>query len=152
MHGFDTARLVVTGDSSGSHLALTTGLLEARAGFESGCEGPEPPPVAAIVNWFGVTDLADVFEGANKQALPAVSDACKSRRVNGASWPPSSPGFSTPRSGCGQTSAPSDAGRSSDRASRRLTAPQPLSSDPFIAAGLEPGWRYCKNERRCGSL
>jgi acetyl esterase/lipase len=70
-HGFDTARLVVTGDSSGSHLALTTGLLDARAGFDSGCEGPEPPPVAAIVNWFGVTDLADVFEGANKQAYVA---------------------------------------------------------------------------------
>ena len=70
-HGFDTARLVVTGDSAGSHLALITGLLDARAGFDSGCEGPEPPPVAAIVNWFGVTDVADVFEGANKQAYVA---------------------------------------------------------------------------------
>ena len=43
-HGFDTARLVVTGDSAGSHLALTTGLLDARAGFDSGCEGPNHRP------------------------------------------------------------------------------------------------------------
>ena len=67
-HGFDTSRLIVTGDSSGSHLALTTGMLDARGGFDDGCEGPAPPSVAAIVNWYGVTDVADVLDGANKQA------------------------------------------------------------------------------------
>jgi acetyl esterase/lipase len=70
-HGFDIARLVVTGDSSGAHLALTTGLLDVGAGFDSGCDGAAPPPVAAIVNWFGVTDVADVLEGPNRQAYVA---------------------------------------------------------------------------------
>jgi acetyl esterase/lipase len=70
-HGFDTNRLVVTGDSSGSHLALMAGMLDASAGFDSHCEGPESPTVAAIVNWFGVTDVADVLDGANKQAYVA---------------------------------------------------------------------------------
>jgi acetyl esterase/lipase len=68
MHGFDINRLVVTGDSSGSHLALTTGMLDERNGFDADCEGPAPTAVGAIVNWYGVTDVADVLDGANKQA------------------------------------------------------------------------------------
>lgn len=66
-YGFDVNRLVVTGDSAGSHLALTTGMLPASAGLDTKCPGTEELKVAAIVNWFGVNDVVDVLEGEHQQ-------------------------------------------------------------------------------------
>jgi acetyl esterase/lipase len=66
-YNLDVSKLVVTGDSAGSHLALTTGLLPLSAGLDGECPGPEELKVAAIVNWYGVTDVVDVLEGAHQQ-------------------------------------------------------------------------------------
>jgi len=66
-YNFDVNKLVVTGESAGSHLALTTGMLPASAGLDEECSDTEELKVAAIVNWYGVTDVVDVFEGANQQ-------------------------------------------------------------------------------------
>ena len=67
----DVNKLVVTGDSAGSHLALTTGMLPASAGLEGECfsagEAKAELKVAAIINWYGVTDVVDVLEGAHQQ-------------------------------------------------------------------------------------
>ncbi len=78
-YGFDTDRIVVTGHSAGGHLALMTGMLAADAGLDRRC----PPrlegggrsdvavgeaaemPVAAIVNWYGITDVVDLLDGPN---------------------------------------------------------------------------------------
>lgn len=68
-HGFDVTKLVVTGESAGSHLALTTGMLPASAGLDGRCPGPEELKVAAIINWYGVTDVLDVLEGANQKSF-----------------------------------------------------------------------------------
>mgnify|MGYP002526328344 CR=1 FL=1 len=55
----DTDRIVVAGDSAGGHLALLTGML--RKG-DSLCENKlvvgENKSVAAIINWYGVTDFS----------------------------------------------------------------------------------------------
>ena len=78
----DPARIVVTGHSAGGHLSLTTGMLVAAAGFDNLCPkrntNPaaggfadavvEEMPVAAIVNWFGITDVSDLLAGANAKA------------------------------------------------------------------------------------
>ncbi len=71
-YGFDTSKIVVTGQSAGGHLALTTGMLTQAAGFDDRCPTPagsgvveDNPKVAAIVNWFGITDVWDVVQGAN---------------------------------------------------------------------------------------
>lgn len=64
-YGFDTGKIVVTGYSAGGHLALTTGLLPASEGLDRQCPGAEPLEVAAIVNWYGITDVADLLDGAN---------------------------------------------------------------------------------------
>jgi acetyl esterase/lipase len=79
-YNFDVNRIVVTGGSAGGHLALTTGLLTPEAGFDRGCTPPEElrwdkadntaPKVAVIVNWFGITDVADLFSGANAKGYP----------------------------------------------------------------------------------
>lgn len=71
----DTTRIVLTGISAGGHLALITGMLPALNVFDRQCptddsvrwnSGTETQPkVAAIVNIFGITDVADLLEGKN---------------------------------------------------------------------------------------
>ena len=74
-YSLDTSRFVLTGTSAGGHLSLITGMLPANNIFDRQCpiEGndrwntstaPELK-VAAIVNWFGIGDVADLLEGAN---------------------------------------------------------------------------------------
>jgi acetyl esterase/lipase len=67
-YGFDTSKIVVSGGSAGGHLALTTGLIPASAGLDRQCPGTDELKVAAIVNWFGITDVADLLDGANMRA------------------------------------------------------------------------------------
>ena len=67
-YNFDTSRLVTTGHSAGGHLALTTGMVPASAELDRQCPGPEQLRVAAIINWFGITDVADVIDGPNTKS------------------------------------------------------------------------------------
>lgn len=62
-YNVDTSRIVVTGNSSGGHLALTTGMIPASAGLDRECPGPEQLKVAAIINWYGITDVPDYVLG-----------------------------------------------------------------------------------------
>lgn len=67
-YNIDIDRLVVSGQSAGGHLALTTGMLPASAGLDRQCPGAEEIEVAAIVNWYGITDVPDLLEGPNTRA------------------------------------------------------------------------------------
>jgi acetyl esterase/lipase len=71
-YGFDTTRLVVSGDSAGGHLALTTGMIPETAGLDRECPGAPLPKVAAIVDWYGITDVNDLLDGPNRKTY-AVS-------------------------------------------------------------------------------
>jgi acetyl esterase/lipase len=74
---FDPHRVVVTGDSAGGHLALTTGMLQTSAGFDNTCRvdsdpfwteeagTSKDPQVAAIVNWYGITDVLEMLHAPN---------------------------------------------------------------------------------------
>ncbi|MDX1384978.1 MAG: alpha/beta hydrolase, partial [Thermoanaerobaculia bacterium] len=72
-YGLDVDRVVVTGHSAGGHLSLTTGMLTAAAGFDGRCPQRstmanavvEELPVAAVVNWYGITDVPDLVSGPN---------------------------------------------------------------------------------------
>jgi acetyl esterase/lipase len=69
---FDTNRIVLTGHSAGGHLALITGLLTEESGFDNNCPadtsmGDVPMRVAAIVNWYGITDVSDLLVGSNRK-------------------------------------------------------------------------------------
>jgi acetyl esterase/lipase len=63
----DTTRLVVTGDSAGGHLSLTTGMIPESAGLDRECPGVPLPKVAAIVDWYGITDVNDLLDGPNRK-------------------------------------------------------------------------------------
>lgn len=68
--GFDTTRVIVAGASAGGHLALMTGMLDASNGFDFPTDwdyAMVQPRVAAIINWFGITDVKDLLSGPNKQ-------------------------------------------------------------------------------------
>jgi acetyl esterase/lipase len=69
-YNFDLDKLILTGPSAGGHLALTTGMIPASAGFSNECayqDDPKTPKpkVAAIINLFGITDVADLLQGPN---------------------------------------------------------------------------------------
>lgn len=75
-YNFDTGRLVVSGSSVGGHLSLMTGILPVAAGFDRPCPAygqaggitdPSVLKVSAIINWYGVTDVVDLFDGPNHQ-------------------------------------------------------------------------------------
>ena len=68
-YNFDTDKIVVTGHSAGGHLSLMTGMLPESAGLDRECPGNnENLKVAAIINWYGITDVADLLDGPNRQA------------------------------------------------------------------------------------
>jgi acetyl esterase/lipase len=69
-YNFDAGRIVVSGASAGGHLALTTGMIPADAGFDRQCFTVAEPKVAAIVDFFGIADLPDMLEGPGKKPFP----------------------------------------------------------------------------------
>jgi acetyl esterase/lipase len=74
-YNLDSTRIVVTGGSAGGHLALITGMLPPESPFYRSIptndamrwrEGAEPVVrVAAIVNWYGISDVEELLDGPN---------------------------------------------------------------------------------------
>jgi len=76
-YNFDLSKVVVTGGSAGGHLALATGMIPSDSPFANQCapngswSGPyvnSAPKVAAVINWFGITDVADMLQGPNERS------------------------------------------------------------------------------------
>ncbi|GAC1649630.1 MAG: hypothetical protein NVS4B3_07010 [Gemmatimonadaceae bacterium] len=81
-YNLDTARIVVTGHSAGGHLALMAAIVPVSAGFDRPCTDDEAVGVraasawhqihdvrvAAVVNWFGMSDVADLVDGPNMKS------------------------------------------------------------------------------------
>lgn len=57
----DPKKIIVAGNSAGGHLSLLTGMARPEDGFD----GPGPPPKvrppAAIINFYGITDVGDLL-------------------------------------------------------------------------------------------
>lgn len=74
-YGFDVDKIVVTGNSAGGHLALAVGFVPASAGLDRQCPGDRNRSwstgttstaelkVAAVVNWYGITDVVGLAQG-----------------------------------------------------------------------------------------
>jgi acetyl esterase/lipase len=85
-YGIDTSRIIVTGHSAGGHLSLTTGMLPASAGLDRQCVGLDDVRVAAIVNWFGITDVADLIDGPNTKSYAVAWLGSMPDRAEIARW------------------------------------------------------------------
>jgi acetyl esterase/lipase len=70
-YNVDPNRIVVTGESAGGHLTLTSAMIPESAGLDRECAtvGTGVPKVAAAINWFGITDVADVIDGPHRANL-----------------------------------------------------------------------------------
>lgn len=62
---FDASKIVLTGQSAGGHLSLITGMLPKGTDLDNRCYGDEELKVAAIINWYGITDVNDIIQGPN---------------------------------------------------------------------------------------
>jgi acetyl esterase/lipase len=69
---FDTSKIVLTGHSAGGHLSLITGMLPKGTPLDNACYGDEDLKVAAIINWFGITDVNDIIQGPNLKNYGAM--------------------------------------------------------------------------------
>jgi len=70
---FDLDNIVATGQSAGGHLALTTGMIPESAGLDRQCPGDrrrawttgdlgtQPIKVAAVLDFYGITDVEDLI-------------------------------------------------------------------------------------------
>lgn len=68
-YGIDKNKIVVAGTSAGGHLALMTGLLPNDHPYNDSC-GPAPDfKIAAVLNFYGITDVTDILTGANKRGF-----------------------------------------------------------------------------------
>src|SRR5215510_13969844 len=74
-NNIDINKIVVSGESAGGHLALAVGMIPSTAGLTSICAGggftgneTSVPKVAAIINWYGITDVSDMLAGPNARA------------------------------------------------------------------------------------
>jgi acetyl esterase/lipase len=74
-YNLDLSKIVLSGGSAGGHLSLITGMLPPNSVFDRQCPtnenirwntGTEPQMnVAAIVNWYGITDVEELIDGPN---------------------------------------------------------------------------------------
>ena len=71
-YNIDVNKIIVTGESAGGHLALSLGIIPESAGLDRECAGSPLPKVAAVVNWFGVADVADVIDDGPHKANAAA--------------------------------------------------------------------------------
>jgi acetyl esterase/lipase len=74
-NNIDTDKIVVSGESAGGHLALAVGMIPSTAGLTAICAGggftgneTSVPKVAAIINWYGITDVNDLLAGPNARS------------------------------------------------------------------------------------
>src|ERR1700724_1654940 len=66
-YNIDTDRIVLTGHSAGGHLSLIAGMLPEGTGLDNNCDGTEKLRTAAIINWYGISDVSDLVQGPNRK-------------------------------------------------------------------------------------
>jgi acetyl esterase/lipase len=71
-YNVDVNKIVLTGHSAGGQLSLITGMLPDGTGLDNNCYGDEKLRVAAIINWYGISDVNDLIAGPNFKNYAAM--------------------------------------------------------------------------------
>jgi acetyl esterase/lipase len=84
-HNFDTTKIVTSGQSAGGHLAMIAAMLPAASPFDNTCPGnrsggasgtgprnSDELKVAAIVDWYGISDVHELLGGENLKSYAAA--------------------------------------------------------------------------------
>lgn len=96
-YGFDTTKVVISGASSGAWFAVAAAMTPRPERWDDACPGDGDVKVAAVVDWYGNWDLADILQGPNEKDyalgwVPKFSDPMEIARglapVIDASTPP----------------------------------------------------------------
>ncbi len=66
-YNIDTNKIVLSGGSAGGHLALITGMLPKNSDLDRSCIGGHSLKPAAIVDFYGITDVNDLLAAPNKK-------------------------------------------------------------------------------------
>jgi len=66
---FDLGRVVLTGHSAGGYIALMEGILPESSELNGQCRAGHRLKAAAIVNWFGITDVYDLVSAAHRRSF-----------------------------------------------------------------------------------
>ncbi len=77
LYKFDRSKIVLMGHSAGGHLSLITGMLPDGTPLDNNCfiskeNGALDLKVAAIINWYGITDVYDLLEGENTRQFTKI--------------------------------------------------------------------------------
>lgn len=84
-YNFDPTKIVLTGHSAGGHLSLITAMLPKGSPLDNRCYGDEDLRVAAVINWYGISDVNDLIAGPNLKnyavmwmgSMPNAADVAK---------------------------------------------------------------------------
>ncbi|HEX6535305.1 MAG TPA: alpha/beta hydrolase [Gemmatimonadaceae bacterium] len=79
----DTADVVLAGGSAGAHLALMAGMLRSSDGLDGPCASEPEPRIAAIINYYGIADVADLLDGPHRRhwAVEWIGDRPDAREL-----------------------------------------------------------------------
>lgn len=78
MYGIDTNKIVLTGSSSGGHLALIAGMVPPNSVLDKSFPGGHILKPAAIVDFYGPTDMLSLMDTPNHKQKAAIMFADKS--------------------------------------------------------------------------
>jgi acetyl esterase/lipase len=68
-YNLDPKKIVAIGQSSGGHLALLASTISPKVKLTPPCQQDNRFKVAAIVNWFGISDLKNLIEESNSRDI-----------------------------------------------------------------------------------
>jgi acetyl esterase/lipase len=71
-YNIDIDRIVLTGHSAGGHLSLISGMLPEGTGLDNNCDGSEKLKVAAIINWYGISNVSALLSGPERKNYAAM--------------------------------------------------------------------------------
>jgi acetyl esterase/lipase len=82
-YGIDTNKIILTGSSAGGHLALIAGMVPKNSVLDISCSGGHIMKPAAIIDFYGPTDMLSLMDTPNhkKKAAMMFDDKASAKKI-----------------------------------------------------------------------